>query len=60
MTTVPRAEHSTLSTMISAVAAVSLVGVLVGVAVSYQPPVERKPAEAPRPRITHIAAFALA
>jgi len=46
--------------MISAVAAVSLVGVLVGVAVSYQPRVERKPAEAPRPRITHIAAFALA
>ena len=60
MKTVSLAEHSTLSTMIAAVAAVSLVGVLVCVAVSYQPRVERKPAEAPRPRVTHIAAFALA
>ena len=61
MTTAPSAERSTtLSTMLAAAAAVSLLGVLVGVAISYEPPVERKPAESPRPRVSQTVAVALA
>ncbi len=61
MTTDQNADRSTtLSTMFAAVAALSLLGVLVGVAVGYEPRIERKPVQAPRPRVVHVAAYALA
>lgn len=61
MTTAQNADRSTtLSTMLAAAAALSLVGVLVGVAVGYEPRVVRKPVEAPRPRVVHVATHALA
>ena len=58
--TAPSADCSTtLSTMLAAVGALSLLAVLVSVAIGYQPRVVRKPVEAPRPRVVHIASYAL-
>ena len=61
MTTAPRADRSTaLSTTLASFAAGSLLGVLLSVALSYEPAAGRKPAAAPRPRVACTVAVALA
>ena len=60
MKTVPNRPATLLSTMLASTAAVSLLGVLLSVAVSYRVRGEHRQPSAPRPRAAHIATYALA
>jgi hypothetical protein len=54
------ARSPALSTTLAALVALSLLGALLGVALSYHPPVERKPAAAPHQHALPPDAVALA
>ena len=54
------ARSPALSTTLAAVVALSLLGALLGVALSYRPALERRPAAAPHPRALPLDAVALA